>query len=243
MSSSSSPSAILWDLYVRYLWNYEQDSWVASIAYTSRVMAFLVVTPFVILTLIDVISYVIARTLGVIDDTKAATSEEPRDTVSGVTTSVSSTNNATNTNTSTTTSTPPTIRISDESESERSTSTTSSLPPYPPRTYFSNPVDSEGEGNLKLSGVDAFSPAPSQPPSPTLSRRDLSLSHMTHQVRAEDLSRKLRHSGGEGSSPQSSSGESSFAILEKEDGSEDGAVQMRKRRTRLPVDVDQGSQS
>jgi hypothetical protein len=30
------------------------------------------------------------------------------------------------------------------------------------------------EGNLKLSGVDAFSPAPSQPPSPTISRRDLS---------------------------------------------------------------------
>lgn len=29
------------------------------------------------------------------------------------------------------------------------------------------------EGNLRLAGIEAFSPAPSEPPSPTLSRRDL----------------------------------------------------------------------
>lgn len=40
-----------------------------------------------------------------------------------------------------------------------------------PRTFYAS-----DEGELKLSGIDVFSPAASQPPSPTLSRSQLRFS-------------------------------------------------------------------
>jgi len=43
---------ILWTCYLEYLWFYEPDSWVATIAYSFRVFAFLVALPFVILGLL-----------------------------------------------------------------------------------------------------------------------------------------------------------------------------------------------
>ncbi|OBZ67015.1 hypothetical protein A0H81_12806 [Grifola frondosa] len=73
MSVLSLPAS-LWHLYVKHLWNYKPGSWVDSTASTFRLLAFAVVAPFVLLTLLDVASYVIARTLGVIDQTKASTS-------------------------------------------------------------------------------------------------------------------------------------------------------------------------
>lgn len=42
----------LWHLYVKYLWNYKPGSWVERTASTFRVMAFLVIAPFVILTML-----------------------------------------------------------------------------------------------------------------------------------------------------------------------------------------------
>ncbi|CAL1706828.1 unnamed protein product [Somion occarium] len=206
-----STPRFLWDLYVEYLWNYKPDSWVASGASTFRVLAFLTISPFIVLTLLDVISYVIARTLGVIDDTKAATSEDVTDT-GGVTPGEA-----------------PIIRIQESDSSSRSSSEeVDKTPSHPPLTYFENPV--EGEGNLKLSGVDMFSPAPSQPPSPTLSRRDLTI-HMTHQLPSGKAGR-ARGSSISQPSPSSttSSGHSSFAMLEKESESEDTSVRIRQRR-------------
>lgn len=42
----------LWNLYVEYLWNYQQNSWVDRIASTFRVLALLLITPFAILTML-----------------------------------------------------------------------------------------------------------------------------------------------------------------------------------------------
>jgi len=65
----------LWKYYVDYLWCYEPNSWVARTANGARVLAILVALPIVILALLDIASYGIARTLGVIDDVKASTSD------------------------------------------------------------------------------------------------------------------------------------------------------------------------
>lgn len=208
MTLLSVPS-FLWNLYVQNLWYYQRGSWIDSAAYTFRFLAFVVIAPFVLLTLLDVTSYVIARTLGVIDDTKASTSETGPPTDGPGT---------------------PSIVIQSESTSGSSQPATT-----PPSTFFRNPL--EEEGNLRLSGVGMFSPAPSQPPSPTMSRRELD-SHM-HNVPEEyrdemksrfdsgrDLSREPR-------SGDSSSGESSYAMLEQESGTEDAQVTLRRRITNL----------
>jgi hypothetical protein len=50
-----SPSSIpgtLWACYVKYLWLYEPDSWVARIAYSCRVLAILVSLPIIVLGLL-----------------------------------------------------------------------------------------------------------------------------------------------------------------------------------------------
>ncbi|KAF7361663.1 J-kappa-recombination signal binding protein [Mycena venus] len=77
LSISSMPK-MLWTLYIDYLWNWTDhpNSWVSRIAYTSRVLAILLIMPIVVLTLLDLASYGIARTLGVIDDVKASTSDK-----------------------------------------------------------------------------------------------------------------------------------------------------------------------
>ncbi|KAI0055162.1 hypothetical protein BV25DRAFT_1843152 [Artomyces pyxidatus] len=153
--------AQLWRWYVDYLWNYERDSWVASTASTFRVLAILTILPGILLTLLDVTSYVIARTLG---DPTASTSVPPPETPA----------------------------------------------PAPPRIVV-HPFD----GEERLAGVGVFSPAASQPGSPTLSRA---------APRGDETE-------GEG---EGSLGES-FALLDREDGGGDGAVQMRKRVR--PVDL------
>ncbi|KAL5507421.1 hypothetical protein ACEPAH_6877 [Sanghuangporus vaninii] len=72
--------AWIWRLYVEYLWNWDMHPWIKNAAATFRLMAILVVAPFVLLTLLDVGAYVIARTLGVVETTKASTydSKDPR---------------------------------------------------------------------------------------------------------------------------------------------------------------------
>ncbi|KAH9935527.1 uncharacterized protein B0H18DRAFT_415449 [Fomitopsis serialis] len=199
MSIVSAPAS-LWQLYVEHLWNYTPGSWVDSAAWTFRMLAFLSILPFAILTLLDVTSYVIARTLGVIDDTKASTSE-----TGSVPTGADT----------------PTIVIQPESPPPTKTTMTS-----PPPTYFRGPL--EEEGNLELSGVGMFSPVPSQPPSPTISRRELS-SHM-HNISEErkDEGMNAIHPDRP-ASRASSSGESSFAMLDQESGAEDTPVTLRRR--------------
>jgi len=160
ISPSSIPST-LWDYYVRYLWYYKPDSAVAKIAYTFRLLAILLIMPVLILILLDVSAYVLARTLGVVDDVKASTSDKgtvhlpheirqpPLDTSLGgsklgapaddnvVALAVSSPENESNT----------------------------------PVFY----AGGDDQSNLQLSGVGVFSPAESTPPSPTITRNQLQL--------------------------------------------------------------------
>lgn len=148
----------------------------------------------------DVASYLIARTLGVIDDTKASTSE-----TGGVPSEVDT----------------PIIVVQPESPPPTQTTMTT-----PPPTYFRGPM--EEDGNLELSGVGMFSPAPSQPPSPTLSRRELS-SHM-HNISEERMDEVTSAPASERpTSRASSSGDSSYAMLEQESGAEDAPVTLRRR--------------
>ncbi|KAF8813822.1 hypothetical protein BYT27DRAFT_7083529 [Phlegmacium glaucopus] len=170
-TSEISPSSIpglLWAFYVQYLWNYESGSWVARIAYSCRILAILICLPIIILALLDIASYGIARTLGVIDDVKASTSDK-----------------ATVHNTMT----PPSIQIdgmitpgsesafsdSDREDHSLHNKMRSPLSDSSPGIYETanfTPVYYAGEDN-RLSGVGVFSPAASQPSSPTLSRHHL----------------------------------------------------------------------
>ena len=70
------------------------------------------------------------------------------------------------------------------------------------------------EGNLRLAGVEAFSPAPSEPGSPTLSRKDLTLSRL-RPLTALDAAADF---------------EQRFPAMGAESGDEDGeGVSMRRR--------------
>ncbi|KAJ7079148.1 hypothetical protein B0H15DRAFT_859288 [Mycena belliarum] len=161
----------LWDFYVDNLWNWTDypNSWISRFAYTARVLAVLLILPIVVLTLLDIASYGIARTLGVIDDVKASTSD--KETIHNKIPLVHIYEAAT----------PDSASFhANDSEQETLTSSLDTLPPlglftasHPshdghPHAYFTSE-----ENSLKLSGVGVFSPAASRPPSPTITRRNL----------------------------------------------------------------------
>ncbi|KAJ7747288.1 hypothetical protein B0H16DRAFT_1851341 [Mycena metata] len=181
VSSSSfsilSLPRVLWNLYVDHLWNWTDypHSWISQIAYASRVLAILLIMPVVILTLLDIASYGIARTLGIIDDVKASTSD--KETIHNKTPLVRVVDHSTPSPSS------ASLANTDDSEtlldstsgSDRMLSSTDTLPPLAipsmsshPHAYFTSE-----ENSLKLSGVGVFSPAASRPPSPTITRRGL----------------------------------------------------------------------
>ncbi|KAF4620626.1 hypothetical protein D9613_000439 [Agrocybe pediades] len=203
----SSIPGTLWAYYLEYLWYYEPDSWVARIAYSFRVLAFLVALPFIVLGLVDISSYVIARTLGVVDDVKASTSDKAtvhmdssgssmstpsiqiNDAISNSSESAFSDtdvelhnlhNNNNNNNTANTRSS----RTGESNNNKARSPLSDSSSSLNPSVFFS------GDTNLKLSGVGVFSPAASQPPSPTVSRQNIPLNiansenlrHRTHNA-------------------------------------------------------------
>lgn len=132
---------LLWNYYLEYLWNYESGSWVATIASTCRILAILISLPIAVLALLDISSYLIARTLGVIDDVKASTSDSI--VVSSVDPSISVLQTETSIN-----------NTENENDSAR-------LGVSLPRAFYASE-----DNNLKLSGVGVFSPADSRSPSP-----------------------------------------------------------------------------
>jgi len=155
----------IWQYYLEYLWYYDSSSWVAKIAYTIRVFAVLFILPATILGMLDISSYLIARTLGVVDVAKASTSDKPvviRLTI-------------------------PSIRIEDTSSSSAVTdSVLSDESNAATSPELSDRADDEIDdfvqlaelnnsmfSNEELAGVGVFSPASSCPPSPTLSRRKM----------------------------------------------------------------------
>jgi len=157
----------LWDYYVEYLWNYQPNSWVARTAYTSRVLAILASLPIIVLALLDISSYGIARTLGVIDDVNASTSDiTPVHRTPSILVHKAIT--------------PQTTASSNHEAEYLAEHTIHNLPHSEAESTVPNylgisqpqPFYASEENNLKLSGVGVFSPAASRPPSPT-NRRDL----------------------------------------------------------------------
>jgi hypothetical protein len=52
MSPSVAAPSNLWNWYIDYLWNYDNNSWVATIAYGFRIWAILAILPTIILCLL-----------------------------------------------------------------------------------------------------------------------------------------------------------------------------------------------
>ena len=82
----------------------------------------------------------------------------------------------------------PAIQVVDSSPPTSSSSSTTSLVEDESTSYLQGSV--VDEGNPQLAGIDAFSPAPSQPPSPTISRVNLNGARFTLQP-FTDLSGKV----------------------------------------------------
>jgi hypothetical protein len=162
LSFSSTPR-LLWNAYIEYLWNPRPGSWVSQVAYSFRILAFLLILPVVILTLLDITSYVIARTLGIVDDVKASTSDQPVVTAEGT----------------------PSILVEDTSSEESFPAEQDSYISSVHRQYNTDMrsagVQEEtklmayftGEEHLQLSSVGVLSPSPSQPSSPVLPHENL----------------------------------------------------------------------
>jgi len=124
----------------------------------SRVLAIICALPVVILGLLDIVSYGIARTLGIIDDVKASTSDKGIITARGEI---------------------PVIYVngkrslSDSDSDHESTADDTEVECEGTLRAVSQPKAfyASESGGLKLAGADVFSPAISEPPSPTISRK------------------------------------------------------------------------
>jgi len=160
--SFSSVPFTLWHYYLQYLWYYDSSSWVARISSTIRVLAFLLVLPVVILGMLDISSYVVARTLGVVDAVEASTTDKPvvtRLTIPSIhiEDTSSSSSPLADSATSTADVTPPDLSRSEDDDGSNGFADLSGL-------------DDSLFSNERLSGVGVFSPATSRPSSPILSR-------------------------------------------------------------------------
>jgi hypothetical protein len=184
---------VLWRYYIQYLWNYDSTSWVARVSSTIRVFAILLILPVAILGMLDLSSYVIARTLGVVDAVKASTNDKPVGPIN-----------------------PPSILVEDMSTLNPGLidSTHGSIP-TPSDSITSTDEEPGGLAalasldvfmfsNEKLSGVGVFSPASSRPSSPTLSRRKLKESkspkaemNILPEIEGLSVRKRIRHGGTE----------------------------------------------
>ena len=195
-------------------------------------------------------SYIIARTLGVIDDTKASTSDRGSLHTAAVAERADED--------------PPSIIVQSASVAG-SMPTTPSVPPDTGRPleklqfgidgsrsqHQSSSTSSLYEGNPALAGVGVFSPAASTPPSPTIERRRFgSLSKGSSGItpfspledgtgsnekvitdgegEEEIIKSRLGREGSWGS--MSAGLDSSYALIDKESGSEDSGVLLRRRQ-------------
>lgn len=199
------------------------------------------------LSLQDVASYVIARTLGVIDATKASTSGVPAHAQSTDTDGVPSIHVSL--------SSPAagelvTTETETETEAEHETGPEAAGAGAGTRAGAAPSASSDSlsffrdtlveEGNPRLAGIDAFSPAPSQPSSPTLSRKDLAV-HGHHQLGSGfglGLAPLETREEDEEDEEASSVGSSRFTMIDGESGSDESAEGVLVRRRARRVDED-----
>jgi len=244
----------LWNFYLRYLWNYDSNSWVAAIAYAFRIWAIFAIFPTLVLGLLDVTSYVIARTLG---DPTASTSHkssfasqshpnsEPKNPIANTGTDTAQTavpatatapdsipievlppQDETPPSGASSTKPPTPLRgrgrvVPGGTTTTTTTSTSSSsLPAF----FVDGEEGSEDDGAARLAGVGVFSPVASMPGSPVVSRRNI-----LEKEREEHGSHERSASDGGGGGGGSTSGESSFALLDREESFEDAGAHIRRR--------------
>lgn len=237
MSSVVAAPSYLWNWYTAYLWNYDNNSWVATVAYGFRIWAILAILPTVVLCLLDVTSYVIARTLG---DPTASTSHKSS-FAQAVDPSKSDPKIADTATAATVLVTAPSPSQGEATFAAGAIAETTAAA-IEEATYF---VDGEGEddGAARLAGVGVFSPIASMPGSPTLSRRRSFLGEARDGQGPVPLESEQGHghghertassgSGVNNGGGESTSGESSFTLLEREESFEDpaAAAQIFRRR-------------
>ncbi|KAJ7346885.1 hypothetical protein DFH08DRAFT_1080835 [Mycena albidolilacea] len=190
LTLSSLPQTV-WNLYVDHLWRWTDhpNSWISRIAYSSRVLAIMLIMPIVVLTLLDLASYGIARSLGVIDHVKASTSD--KQTIHNKIPLVrvqrapsSSSPNSPSTSLLASTDSETLVDATEQLQQATASKSTSdfngnsadTLPRLGISTHGLSHPDAyftHGENSLRLSGVGVFSPAASRPPSPTITRKHL----------------------------------------------------------------------
>jgi len=241
MSPAVAVPLNLWNWYIDYLWNYDNNSWVATIAYGFRIWAILAILPTIILCLLDVTSYVIARTLG--DPTASTTHKSSFPQTDPSQPDLTIADAAASAVTLPVTAASPSQGKGASPSSagaiaKPATPTTPTGAEAHPATYF---VDGEDDGAARLAGVGVFSPVASMPGSPTLSRRR---SFVREEVRRGVLPESSGHerSASDGSGAhgggESTSGESSFTLLEREESFEDPAAAHVRRRIPGPAGAD-----
>ncbi|KAI0305453.1 hypothetical protein B0F90DRAFT_1666351 [Multifurca ochricompacta] len=234
MSSILAVPSSIWNWYIHYLWNYDNNSWVATIAYGFRIWAILAILPTLILGLLDVTSYVIARTLG--DPTASTSHKSSFATV--LSKSESESNDAT-------LAASPTEEKLILAASPVAVDPKIQIPATPTRspTFFVD-GDCDDDGAARLSGVGVFSPIASAPGSPTASRRNFledsekeerqgstsdSETGSARDVPCEDGHSNEHSLSGSLVTGGSTSGESSFALLDREESFEDAGAHIRRR--------------
>lgn len=186
----SSILSHLFNSYVDYLWNYDSSSWVATVAYAFRIWAILAILPTLVLALLDVTSYVIARTLG---DPTAATSHKssfatqpPPNSNCKIANAADSIDPPTGLGDSDHPNPVAILRPEDDESPSGITSTkpvittpastaaaaaaSSTTDATSSRAFFVDGEGSEDDGAARLAGVGVFSPVASMPGSPTVSR-------------------------------------------------------------------------
>ncbi|KAI9442494.1 hypothetical protein H4582DRAFT_1287209 [Lactarius indigo] len=226
MSSAVIAPPYLWDWYIDYLWNYDHNSWVATIAYGFRIWAILAILPTVVLCLLDVTSYVIARTLG--DPTASTTHKssfahaDPFKSDPNI---------------------PDTALVTPSPSQGELTSAAGAIDheltaTAAEATYF---VDDE-DGAARLAGVGVFSPVVSMPGSPMLSRRrsfpreegegigEEVDDHVVPLLPEHGHERTASEGSGAYGGGESTSGDSSFTLLERAESFEDPATAHIRRR-------------
>jgi len=225
----------LWLWYLENLWSPPPGSWVRSVAYTFRVLAILLILPFACLTLLDVTSYVIARTLGVIDSTKASTNDKNALREAALAQKVAP-GSDTHINSPGSGGVgrdeqflPSSISTSTQTEEVQQGQWSFGLPGAPrpsnqmlepesgPTAFFFSP----SEGNLELSGATIFSPAVSRQGSPPIERRK-------RKTQREDTT-----SDHQTSASTSSSDNESLVLLERDPQTGEWSSSLRRRGTAL----------
>ncbi|VDC06945.1 unnamed protein product [Peniophora sp. CBMAI 1063] len=206
----------IWQLYSQHLVYYSEEGWVASTARTFRVLAILCIVPGIFLTILDMTTYVIARTLG---DPTASTSARHIPLPPS----------------------PPPEKLDELVSDPMSPPPTIAITPAP---STGNGADSGDEDYAsRLAGVGVFSAPGSAPGSPIMERKSLisavELERTLTEVREAhehendmvggESSKGKGKVGGEDGDAGDALGES-YAMLERDESWEDTGVQIRRRR-------------